>query len=189
MYVRTSGKPLFDADGEFRGLSRRGTSLNSTHARAGGARAVTPARGPDLAHMNRLSMMGELAASLAHEIVQPIAAARNNSRASIHFLDRSPPDLGQIREALTCVVNDADRAGDIIDRIRDQIKKTPPQKERFDLNKAVHEVVALAGSAITTNGVSVRTTPRGGATSRPRWPTEYARPTYSASWFEWRSSL
>src|SRR6202040_2029308 len=84
-------------------------------------------------------------------------AARNNSRASIHFLDQSPPDLGQVREALTCVVNDADRARDIIDRIRDHIKKAPPRKERFDLNKAIHEVVALAGSAITTHGVSVRT--------------------------------
>jgi len=111
----------------------------------------------DLAHMNRLTMMGELAASLAHEITQPIAAARNNARAALRFLDRSPPDLGEVREALECIVADADRAGDIIDRIRDHIKKAPPRKGRFDLNKAIDEVIALAESAITTNGVSVQT--------------------------------
>jgi PAS domain S-box-containing protein len=111
----------------------------------------------DLAHMNRLTMMGELAASLAHEITQPIATARNNARAAMRFLDRNPPDLGEVREALACIVDDADRAGDIIDRIRDHIKKAPPRKGRFDLNKAIDEVIALAGSAITTNGVSVRT--------------------------------
>ncbi len=111
----------------------------------------------DLAHMNRLSMMGELTASLAHEITQPIATARNNARAAMRFLDRNPPDLGEVREALECLVADADRAGDIIDRIRDHIKKAPPRKGRFDLNKAIDEVIALAGSAITTNGVSVRT--------------------------------
>jgi C4-dicarboxylate-specific signal transduction histidine kinase len=62
-----------------------------------------------VAHMNRLSMMGELAASLAHEINQPIAAARNNARAAMNFLDKQPPDLGEVREALDCVVGDADR--------------------------------------------------------------------------------
>jgi PAS domain S-box-containing protein len=111
----------------------------------------------DLAHMNRLSMMGELASSLAHEIAQPIATARNNARAAMHFLDRSPPDPGQVREAITCVVDDADRAGDILDRIRDHIKKAPPRKERVDLNQAINDVIALAQGAIIKNGVSVQT--------------------------------
>jgi len=87
----------------------------------------------DLAHMNRLSIMGELTASLAHEITQPIATARNNARAAMRFLDRSPPDLSEVGEAVECIVADADRAGDIIDRIRDQIKKAPPRKAYFDL--------------------------------------------------------
>ena len=111
----------------------------------------------DLARMNRLSMMGELAASLAHEIAQPIATARNNARASMHFLDRSPPDLSQVGEALACVVDDADRAGDILDRIRDHIKKAPPRKERVDLNHAITEVIGLAQSAIVKNGASIQT--------------------------------
>jgi PAS domain S-box-containing protein len=108
----------------------------------------------DLAHMNRLSMMGELAASLAHEINQPIAAARNNARAAMNFLDKQPPDLGEVREALDCVVGDADRAGNIIGRVRDQVKKAPPREERFDLNEAIKEVIILARSAITKNAVS-----------------------------------
>jgi C4-dicarboxylate-specific signal transduction histidine kinase len=111
----------------------------------------------DLAHMNRVSMMGELAASLSHEITQPIASARNNARAAQNFLNRQPPDFGEVREALSCVVGDADRAGDIVDRIRDHIKKTPPRKEYMYLNEAINEVIVLARSAITKNGVSVQT--------------------------------
>ena len=111
----------------------------------------------DLAHMNRLSMMGELAASLIHEITQPIASARNNARAALNFFDIQPSDLSEIKEALGCVVGDADRAGHIVDRIRDQIKKAPPRRDRFDLNEAINEVVALARSAITENEVSVQT--------------------------------
>jgi PAS domain S-box-containing protein len=111
----------------------------------------------DLAHMNRVSMMGELAASLSHEIMQPIASARNNARAALNFLDRQPPDLGEVREALGSVVGDADRAGDIIERIRDHIKKAPPRKYHFDLNEAIKEVLVLARSAIAKHGVSVQT--------------------------------
>ena len=101
--------------------------------------------------------MGELAASLSHEITQPIASARNNARAAQNFLEMQPPDLGEVREALSCVVGDADRAGEIIDRIREQIKKAPPRKERFDLNAAINEVIVLARSVTIRNGVSVQT--------------------------------
>ena len=107
--------------------------------------------------MNRVSMMGELAATLSHEITQPIASARNNARAASNFLDQIPPDLREVREALDCVVGDADRAGNIIGRVRDQIRKVPPQKHHFDLNAAISEVIVLARSAIIRNGVSVQT--------------------------------
>jgi C4-dicarboxylate-specific signal transduction histidine kinase len=84
----------------------------------------------DFAHTNRVSMMGEFAASLSHEITQSIASARNNARAALNFLDQQPPDLGEVKEALGCVVADADRAGDIVGRIRDHIKKAPPPSSR-----------------------------------------------------------
>jgi PAS domain S-box-containing protein len=156
MYVKASGKPVFDANGEFGGYRGTGTDVTAI-VRAQEEHGRLRRLESDLAHMHRLTMMGELAASLAHEITQPIASARNNARAALNFLDKQPPDLGEVREALHSVVDDADRAGDIIDRIRDHIKKAPPRKCRFDLNKAIDEVIALAESAITTNGVSVRT--------------------------------
>jgi PAS domain S-box-containing protein len=109
----------------------------------------------ELAHMNRVSMMGELAASLSHEILHPIATARNNARAGIRFLEMSPPNLDEASEALGCVVRDADRAKDIVGRIRNQIKKAPSRKERFDLNEAINEVIIMVRSAIAKNGVSV----------------------------------
>jgi PAS domain S-box-containing protein len=111
----------------------------------------------DFAHMNRVSTMGELAASLSHEITQPIASARNNARAAQNFLHMQPPELGEVREALGCGVDDTDRAADIIDRIRDHIKKAPPRKEQFDLNEAINEVIVLGRGAVIKNGVSVQT--------------------------------
>ena len=121
----------------------------------------------DLAHMNRVSIMGELAASLAHEILHPIATARNNARAGMRFLEMSPPNLPEVKEALACIVRDADRAKGIVDRMRDHIKKAPPRSEPFDLNEAIDEVIEMVQSAITKNGVSVRTTLKG-STARSR---------------------
>jgi signal transduction histidine kinase len=161
MYVRASGKPVFDVDGRFCGY--RGTGADVTALiQAQEEHERLRQLESDLARMNRLSMMGELAASLAHEIAQPIATARNNARAALHFSDRSPLDLGQVREALACVVDDADRAGEILDRIRDHIKKAPPRKERIDLNQAIADVIALAQGAIVRHGVSVQTRLAGG---------------------------
>jgi PAS domain S-box-containing protein len=111
----------------------------------------------DFARMNRVSVMGELTASLSHEITQPIASARNNARAAQNFMKMQPPDLDEVREALACVVGDTDRARDIIDRIRDHIKKAPPRKELFDLNAAINEVIVLSRSLTSRNGVSVQT--------------------------------
>jgi PAS domain S-box-containing protein len=111
----------------------------------------------DFVHMNRVSMLGELAASLSHEIAQPISSARNNARAAQNFLVMEPSDLGEVREALASVVADADRVGEIIDRIREQIKKAPPRKERFDLNSAINELVTLARNVTNRNSVLVET--------------------------------
>jgi signal transduction histidine kinase len=155
MYVKASGKPVFDQSGEFRGYRGVGTDATAM-IRAQQERDRLRQLESDFAHINRVSTMGELAASLSHEITQPIASARNNARAALNFLDRRPPDLGEVREALGCIVGDTDRAGDIVGRIRDQIKKTPPRKDDFDLNPAINEVIALARSVIVGNGVSVQ---------------------------------
>jgi PAS domain S-box-containing protein len=155
-HLESIGEPAFSATGEL--IEIVATQIDVTERkRAEEEHERLRQLESDLAHMNRLSMMGELAASLAHEITQPIAAARNNARAALNFLDKQPAELGEVREALGCVVGDADRAGLIVDRMRDHIKKAPPRKHRFDLNEAINEVIVLARSAIAENGVSVQT--------------------------------
>ena len=111
----------------------------------------------ELAHANRLATMGQLTASIAHEVNQPIGAVRNNARAALNFLGGDSLDLGEVREALQCVVNETYRAGDIIDRIHDQVKKAPPRKERVDLNAAIKEVIALVRGELSKNRISVET--------------------------------
>ena len=111
----------------------------------------------ELAHANRLSTMGQLAASIAHEVNQPIGAARNNAHAALRFLSADPPDLAEVNEALRCVVNDTYRAGEIISRIRDQVRKVPVPKEDFVLNEAIQEVIALARGELAKNRVALQT--------------------------------
>ena len=111
----------------------------------------------ELAHANRVATMGQLTASIAHEIKQPIAAARTSADAALRFLERSPPDVAEAREALTCIVNDTDRASDVVDGIGSLIKKTPPRKEVVDLNAAILEVTALTRSEAIKTGVTMGT--------------------------------
>ncbi len=111
----------------------------------------------ELAHANRVATMGQLTASIAHEIKQPIATARTNAAAGLRFLDKSPPDVAEVREALTCIVDDTDRASDIVDRIGSLIKKAPPRKEVVNLNATILEVTALTRSEAVKIGVTVGT--------------------------------
>jgi signal transduction histidine kinase len=155
-YLAATSHHTFSAGGEI--LERLGTHIDVTERkRAREEHERLRQLESDLAHMNRLGIIGEQAASLVHEITQPIATARNNARAALNFLDRKPPELGQLREALACVVDDADRAREIIDWTRDHIRKAPPRKARFDLNDAIDEVIVLGRSEITKNGVLVQT--------------------------------
>jgi PAS domain S-box-containing protein len=155
-YIESTGRPFFSADGEL--VEIVATHVDVTERkRAQEEHERLRQLETDIAHLNRVSMMGELAASLAHEILHPIATARNNARAGMRFLERSPPDLGEVREALACVVRDADRAKDIVGRMRDHIKKAPARRELFDLNEAINEVIVTVRSAMATSRVSVRT--------------------------------
>jgi PAS domain S-box-containing protein len=111
----------------------------------------------ELAHANRLGTMGQLVASIAHEVNQPIGAARNNAYAALRFLSAEPPNLAEVTEALEGVVSDTYRAGEIIGRIRDQVKKVPPRMERVGLNHAIEEVIALVRGELTKHRVSLQT--------------------------------
>jgi signal transduction histidine kinase len=111
----------------------------------------------ELAHANRVATMGQLTASIAHEIKQPITAARTYAAAALRFLDKSPSDVAEVRAALTCIVNETARTRDVVDRIGSLIKKTPPRKEVVDLNAAIMEVTALTRSEAVKTGVTVDT--------------------------------
>jgi signal transduction histidine kinase len=97
----------------------------------------------DLAHINRVSMMGELAASLAHEIKQPIGAAVTNAEACLRLLDRDQPDLPEAREAVAEMVSDARRAAAIIDRVRSLYRKGSSQLEMVAVNEVIGEMVVI----------------------------------------------
>jgi PAS domain S-box-containing protein len=110
----------------------------------------------ELAHANRIATIGQLTASIAHEVNQPIAAARNNAAAALRFLSGNPPDMEEVHEALGCIVKSTDRAGDIVDRIRAHVKKAPPQSVRFEINDVINELIALARSELVEKGVTTR---------------------------------
>jgi signal transduction histidine kinase len=101
--------------------------------------------------------MGQLTASIAHEVNQPITAAVTNADAALVWLRRDPPDLEEVRQALESIIRDAHRASSIIGRIRALIKKVPPLYGQMDINEAIIEVIALARGEVVKHRVSVRT--------------------------------
>jgi C4-dicarboxylate-specific signal transduction histidine kinase len=111
----------------------------------------------ELARVNRVATIGQLSASITHEVNQPLAATRNNLTAALNFLDRTPPDLVEVREALACAVKDNDRASTVVGRIRALMQKAPTRTDSVDLNEAAREVLELTHGEALKNRVSVRT--------------------------------
>jgi signal transduction histidine kinase len=111
----------------------------------------------ELAHANRITTIGQLTASIVHEVKQPITATATNAGAALRWLDRQPPNLEEARQLLADIVKDSHRAGDVIDRMRDLIKKAPPRKDRVEINGVIREVIELTYSEAVKNGVSVQT--------------------------------
>jgi signal transduction histidine kinase/DNA-binding response OmpR family regulator len=111
----------------------------------------------DLAYKNRVSMMGELAASLAHEIKQPIAAAAINGKACTEWLHRDVPDVTEASQAASAMVAAVTRAGGIIDRVSSLYRRGTPERELVDLNEIVREMSVLLGDMANRNAVSIRT--------------------------------
>jgi PAS domain S-box-containing protein len=100
----------------------------------------------ELAHVTRVMTLGELTASIAHEVNQPLAAIVADATASLNWLAASPPDLGSVREALDAIVKDGHRAADVIQRTRQLAKKTSPQKARLDVNDVIRDVRRWPGT-------------------------------------------
>jgi PAS domain S-box-containing protein len=152
-YVSVSGLPVFDETGRFvgyRGVGRHITERKRAEEALRSAQA-------ELAHANRVATMGQLTASIVHEVSQPIAATVLNAQAALRWLGAQPPNLNEVRQILDQITDDSKRAGDIIDRIRALIKKAPPRKEGLEINEAILEVIALTRGEVLQNSVSVRT--------------------------------
>jgi PAS domain S-box-containing protein len=111
----------------------------------------------ELTHANRVTTLGQLSASIAHEVNQPISAIVNNASAALRWLDKGPPDLEKARQALTRIVANGSRAGEVIGRMRALLKKTPLRKEAVEINEAILEVVAVTRGETANNGISVKT--------------------------------
>jgi len=111
----------------------------------------------DLAHINRVSMMGELAASIAHEVNQPLSGVVSNASACLRWLAGDVPNMEEAREATRRIVRDGKRAGEVIARIRALTKKAATPRERLHLNETIREVLALVGDQAKRNSVMIRT--------------------------------
>jgi PAS domain S-box-containing protein len=111
----------------------------------------------DLAHVNRVSMLGELAASVSHELKQPIAAAMTNAKTCMRWLERDQPDVDEALEATSRIVNDGTRATEIIERLRSLYKKSPPQRELVEVNEIIREMGELLRAEANQYAVSIRT--------------------------------
>jgi PAS domain S-box-containing protein len=111
----------------------------------------------ELAHISRVTTVGELTASIAHEVNQPITGVVTNAEAALRWLKAEPPNVDKIREVLGEIVKDGMRAGDVLHRIRALIKKTPPRMARVDVNEAVLDVTTLTRTEMLRHGVSLHT--------------------------------
>ena len=110
-----------------------------------------------LAHANRITTMGQLTASIAHEVNQPIAAVVTNAQAALRWLNMEPPDLGEVRQALDRIVKAGRRAGDVISRMRALVRKAPPRKDQLDINDTIREVIALMRRELHRTGTWLQT--------------------------------
>jgi signal transduction histidine kinase len=111
----------------------------------------------ELARVGRLTTMGELVASIAHEINQPLAAILANGDASLRWLNRDEPDLDEVRNAVSRITQDAERAGKMIENLRALAKKSEPQFARLDINSAIQEILALTHSELAQHNVVLHT--------------------------------
>ncbi len=152
-HIHSVGHPFIDEAGnvvEYIGVSMDVTERKRDEAALQEAQA-------ELARASRLTTIGELAASIAHEINQPLAAVVAYGNASLRWLARDTPDLENAREALKRVVNAANRASDVMGRIRAMLRSDKPDYVELDVNHAIREVLALTGGALQVRGVSVQT--------------------------------
>jgi PAS domain S-box-containing protein len=152
-WILDKGIPRYGPDAEFVGYI--GSAIDITeHKRAEHALRKAQA---DLAHVAQLTTMGELAASIAHEVKQPLAAIVVNGEASLRLLAEEPPDLDEVEQALAQMIRDAQRATDVMGSLRALMKKSEPQMVPLDVNKSIDRILALSQAELRARQVTVHT--------------------------------
>ena len=159
-YIHTSAHPVYDEASNF--VEFVGTDMDITERRRAEVAFLESERRyreieMQLAHANRVATIGQLSASIAHEVNQPIAATVTNAQAALRWLGARPPDLDEVRQALGRILRDGNRAGDVIDRVRGLTKKSSPRQDLLLINEAILEVIALTRAEAVKNGVRVNT--------------------------------
>ncbi|HWO01323.1 MAG TPA: MEDS domain-containing protein [Blastocatellia bacterium] len=151
-YVQSLGHPVISESGD--PIEFVGTLIDVTERRRA-EEALREAQA-ELAHVTRVMTMGELAASIAHEINQPLAALVTNGGVCLRWLAREPPNLDEAREAARRIIRDGNRANEVISRIRALMRKTDMATARVDINEVIEEVILLTRNETTRRGVTVR---------------------------------
>jgi PAS domain S-box-containing protein len=155
-FIYGTGHPVFNASGDL--VEFVGTVIDITERkRAEEERERLRQAQADLAHVNRVTTMGELTASLAHEVNQPIAAAITNANTCVRWLTRDNPDLDEARAAAMRIVKDGTRAAEIVGRIRQIFKKSVPDRELVDVNDVIREMIVLLRGEATKHRISFHT--------------------------------
>jgi PAS domain S-box-containing protein len=156
VYIQTSGKPFYDTNGNFLGYRGSGTNITAS-IRADHAEQALRKAQAELVHVTRVTTLGELTASIAHEVNQPLAAVLANAEACLRWLNRETPDLDGARRSVEWVIDDGNRASEVIRRVRALAKRTDIEKVPLDVNEVVREVFALVRGELISHQVSVRT--------------------------------
>lgn len=151
-HIHTIGHPVLHASGDLAQLVGSSTDITQ---RKMAEEALRQAQA-DLAHVSRLTTMGELTASLAHEVNQPIAAAVTDANTCLRWLTRDPPDLEEAREAASRMAKDATRVADIVSRIRLLFSNVGLLRELVDVNEVIREMIVLLRGEATQYAISVR---------------------------------
>jgi PAS domain S-box-containing protein len=156
VYVRSSGKPLFDASGNFLGYRGTGTDITAI-IRADHAEQALREAQAELARVTRVTTLGELTASIAHEVNQPLAAVIANAEACLRWLDRETPDLAAARRSVEWAISDAGRASDVVRGVRALANKANIERVPLDINDIIREVLGLVQRELLSHSITLQT--------------------------------
>ncbi len=155
MYIKTSGRPVVDERGRFLGYRGIGSDITAEVQGREAERALRQAQ-TEIAHVTRVTTVGELTASIVHEVNQPLAAIATNGEAALRFLHRAEPDLQEVHEAITGMIGDSRRASDVIQRVRALCRKSDLQLAPLDVDELIDDSLLLMQREIRDHRVSLR---------------------------------